>query len=78
MGTLVANETNNNPIWGVNNLPPDTNLRLRIYSASRYAHSQPLVLYTQTKPRQGLQGECLNLWSYILKLSQDKVSKVSV
>ena len=60
MGTLVANVTNDNPTWGVGNLPPDTSLRLRIYSASRHAQSVPVVLYAQTKPRPAPPGKYYN------------------
>ena len=48
--TLLYNLTEKKPNWNLVELPPDTDLILRLYSTSAHTISDPLLLYARTKP----------------------------
>ncbi|KAK8375881.1 hypothetical protein O3P69_008555 [Scylla paramamosain] len=50
--TLVANVSAGRPQFSVRGLPPDTELRLVIYTATPHARSRPLRLHARTLPRK--------------------------
>ncbi|XP_071514949.1 uncharacterized protein [Panulirus ornatus] len=49
--TLVANVSEGRPQFSVRGLPPATDLRLVLYTATPHARSTPLYMYTRTLPR---------------------------
>ena len=51
MGTLIANKSEEQQDWAIHGLPPDTPLRLRLYTASPHARSLPVVILTRTLPQ---------------------------
>ncbi|KAK8744129.1 hypothetical protein OTU49_001013 [Cherax quadricarinatus] len=48
--TLVANVSEGRPHFSVRGLPPSTQLRLVLYTATPHARSTPLYMYTRTLP----------------------------
>ena len=52
-GILVSNVSEEEPVWMVRGLSPDTNFRLRVYRATQHARSPAVVIYARTLNNQG-------------------------
>ena len=61
---LLANITDHHPSFVVRGLPPDTDLRLRLYNVSPHAQSQPVVLFAKTKPLQLATTQGMSMMKY--------------
>nr|XP_027217314.1 uncharacterized protein LOC113809834 [Penaeus vannamei] len=54
-GTLIANVSEDRPVFVVEGLPPSASLKLAMYAVTPHARSKPLFLHARTLPRPTLR-----------------------